>query len=87
METLRSLLNKPSFKGFLAALGIVIVVCLLARAATASEPTPKERAAARLPAVLREKEDTKPAYDRHVKALGEEKAILLCLQTDDCSDF
>src|SRR5437763_1548586 len=73
-------------KTFFAALVILLLVGLMGRYALASTPTVEERAAAKLPSVVAEINDTQEAADRNAKAKLCKQVILACEQ-GDCTAF
>jgi hypothetical protein len=85
MNTLRSLIGSTSFKGFLAALGIVVVAALAGRMVFASEPSPQQLAASELPTVQEEIDQTQLAADRNAKAKERKAQLLDCIQNNNCS--
>lgn len=75
-------------KWFTAICVIVFLgLFLVTRFAFATEPTPKERAVAEYPNVLREKARTEEYHLRYLEAENREKQILACMNTDDCEGF
>lgn len=55
--------------------------------ASATEPSPQERASAELPSVLREIDKTQEYADRNAAAKARRQVILSCVNTGDCEGF